>query len=62
MGMTADIVQRVDTFLGVAEDDFPAAEGDGAHAAQGNIGEEKGRLELGLAHGARRAQVQERAL
>jgi hypothetical protein len=35
--MTADIVQRVDTFLGVADDDLSSSKGDGAHAALGNI-------------------------
>jgi hypothetical protein len=59
--MTADIVQRVDTFLGVADDNLSAAQGDRAHAALGNIGEGKGRLKLGIAHVARRAQVQERS-
>jgi hypothetical protein len=60
--MTADIVQRVDTFPGVADENLPAAQGDGAHASLGNIGEGQGWLKLRIAHVARRAQVRERAL
>jgi hypothetical protein len=40
--MAADIVQRVDTFLGVADDDLFPAEGDGTHAAEGDIREGEG--------------------
>jgi hypothetical protein len=60
--MTADIVQRVETFLGVADDDLFPAEGDGAHAAQRDIRQGEGWLKLGIAHLPRRALVQERAL
>jgi hypothetical protein len=48
--MAADIVQRVDTFLGVADDDLFPAEGDGTHAAEGDIREGEGWLKLGIAH------------
>jgi hypothetical protein len=48
--MTADIVQRVDTFFGVANDDLFPAEGDGTHAAQGDIRQGEGWLKLEIAH------------
>jgi hypothetical protein len=48
--MAADIVQRIDTFLGVADDELSAPEGDGAHAALGDIRQRQGWLKLGIAH------------
>jgi hypothetical protein len=50
VGVTADIVERENAFLGVANDDFPPAQSDGAHATQGNVGEGEGLLELQIAH------------
>jgi hypothetical protein len=49
--MTADIVEREDAFLGVADDDLSPAQSHGAHAALGDVGERKGLLELRIAHG-----------
>src|SRR4051794_29508485 len=50
--MTADIVERENAFLGVADHDFPPAQGDRAHAADGNLCQREGFLELWVAHGA----------
>lgn len=50
VGVTADIVQRVDAFPGVADDDLAPAEGDRTHAALGNVREGEGWLKLGIAH------------
>jgi hypothetical protein len=36
--MTADIVQREDAFLGVADDDLSSVQSHGAHAALGDVG------------------------
>ena len=52
--MTADIVQREDAFLGVADYDLSPALSHGAHAALGDVGEWKCLLELRIAHGRRR--------
>jgi len=55
--MTADIVQREDAFLGVADDDLSPVQSHGAHAALGDVGQRKGLLELRIAHGRRGARV-----
>jgi len=52
VGVTADVVERENAFLGVADDDFPPAQGDRAHGTYGNVGQRKGFLELWVAHGA----------
>lgn len=54
MSVTADIVERKDALPGMTDDDFPSAQADGAHAAQGNLGERQGFLELRIAHWAHR--------
>jgi hypothetical protein len=48
--MSADIVQRIDAFTSVADDDLPPGKGDGTHAALGNLGEGHDGLENRFAH------------
>ena len=48
--MAADIVQRVDAFPGVADDDLTPTKGDRTHAALGNVRQGKGGVKLGIAH------------
>ena len=48
--MAADVVERVDAFPGVADDDLFAFEDGRLHAALGNIGQRHGRLERSVGH------------
>jgi hypothetical protein len=52
VGVTADIVERENAFLGMADDDFTPAQGDRSHGTQGNFRQRKCFLELWIAHGA----------
>lgn len=62
MRMRADIVERIHTLAGMADDDLAARKGHGAHAALGNVGQGYRGLEIRIAHFGGRVQVREGAL
>ena len=53
MCVSADVIERMDPFTSVANEDLPPGQGGGTHAALGNVAEGHEGLENGLAHSGR---------